>query len=311
MNRHSFSMKMSATQPASKYFRPIMIISTLYFLNRRKNNKLVYYLQNFIAVMIVCVNLYSTYLNLFDGDINVDDYDSFKTIMKFFLMLALMSTVLVTYCNSVRNYKMAAVLINKLNMADKRIEMIGNHINIKSKKLDLIKQYSSWDCPLIISWFTMCYLGAKIAEYIRFGDSQNFITFTVFITGMFLFIHNVTIVFLFQRVLVKKYKLINYVLLQLIITDIQSVYRIDIIKNVKIVWKLCAEVLKNFINAFGINILMICMLSYDGMVVNMFNIIRGEWSSLFYGIIPFSGIISMIWVREAINIEVKINFNHI
>lgn len=307
---------MSTPTPAFKYFHPIMIFSTLLFLNRKKPSKnknityLIYYAKSSAAILIVSYNIYSIYANLAQPDIYTFSSinETFYVFICMFLMFTFFALIFVSYITSARNYKIATEMIETISMTDQHIEIIGNHLNKHLKSVNFIKQYSSLDCPVIITWFSLCYSGAKLADCMWLSDdSLNSVAFGVFFSGMVFFIYNVTIVYLFQRVLVKKFKLLNYVLLQLIKNDIQSVDQIEIIKNVKIVWNLCTGMFKNLISSFGINILMICMLSYEGMIANMFYILHGEWSSFLYGFISFTGISSLIWMQEAINIEVKIN----
>lgn len=292
---------MTVTKPATKYFRPIMILSTILFLNRIKTHKIIYFLQNFAAFTIVSFNIYAISTNLFRTDILVYYHYTFDKIITLLVMIGLFSTAFVTYFYSSKLYTTLNSTIDLFNTADEYI----TSMNCYFENLQPIEQYSPWDCPVLVTCCTLAFLSRKTADFIAYGvNSINSVIAIVFFTGLVTFFHNVVIMVMFQRALVNKYKLLNNILSKVNKNNMQSVHRVEVVKNAKILWDLCNEVFKNYISVFGVNVLTICFGMYIGTVGNAYYIIYDQWTSFVYGIEGIASLAVLIYAQELVISEV-------
>lgn len=309
---------MTPKQAATKYFHPIMIISTILFLNRRNyspntniNNNIIYLLQNLSVILIVCLNAYSTYTNLFLREITIYFNNEVNVFVCIMLVLSFLGIVLVSYLNSRRNYTAVNDIIQLLNMADEYVENLRSHLEKLNISLNINKsiQYSPWDFPVMSVGFMFSYLSARVGDYLWYGDdSLDMAISGVFSCGFLLVMQTNIIIMMFQRVLYKKYKLINLVLIKLITSDKMSDDSKEIVETVKNIWNMCDKVYKKLIDAFGVNMIMMFINSYMGCISNLYYVLGGEWSAFIYGVKLWLEIASSIYLQEVLINEVNYLF---
>lgn len=302
---------------AAQHFRWNLTLSILFCLHRPrpnlKHNLLIYtiiFLRYFqIALIFLGVILAVRFALLYS--LKYVAY-LFDVAVNHALMAAFICIIILSYARSKRDYTTIVKIIENLNQLDEKIQKFKKQRLICCINEDLItKQYNKHDFKLffcILTTMLVCMLGVDCIQY----GYAPLMYYMAYVPGYTLLIHNVTFIAMFQRVFMRKYQLLNSILMTIAKQNSDVKCFDEYMRKNKMavvfareMWKNLNEMYCDMVRVYKLIVLCIFLVTYVSMISNAYYmIVSSTVSSLLYEFVGVSTILLVIYTQEMLNAEV-------